>query len=206
MTNLAHKRMSAAEYLAFERASETKHQFFDGEVFAMAGGSYVHNLISRNVLTRLTILLAGKPCEPLGSDQRVTTPRGLYTYPDVTVHCGPPEFVDENSDTLTNPRLLVEVLSPSTERYDRGKKFEQYREVRTLTDYVIVSQDRASVDHFFRREAEGPWLLIGYSGLEARVAIDNFEIVLPLSEIYAGVDFAAAEPDPPPPLRPGATF
>lgn len=206
MTNLAHKRMSAAEYLALERASETKHQFFDGEVFAMAGGSYVHALVSNNVAAELRSRLKGTPCQTFGSDLRVATPGGLYTYPDVTVHCGPPTFVDEQSDTLTNPRLLVEVLSPSTERYDRGRKFEQYRGIRSLTDYLIVSQGHASVDHFFRREPDGAWLLMGHSGLEAQVTVENLGIVLPLSEIYAGVDFSAAEPDPLPQLRPGATF
>src|SRR5689334_17788040 len=115
-------KMTPEEYLAFERASEQKHEYVDGEIFAMAGGTREHNLIAANVVGELRSALLERPCEVYGSDQKLKTPAGKYHYPDVSVICGPPVFEDETRDVMLNPRAIVEVLSDSTERYDRGDK------------------------------------------------------------------------------------
>lgn len=193
MSNLAVKRISVEEYLLAERKSELKHEFYDGEVFAMSGGSYAHARIANNIASELHLRLRGRPCQPLGSDMRVMTPSGLFTYPDVSIHCGPPQFLKNTTDTLTNPRVLVEVLSPSTERYDRGKKFEKYRSIPSLMEYVLVSQDRVAVEHFRRREQPGEWLLTAVVDPAGALAFPCLEVVLPVADIYAGVDFTAAE-------------
>lgn len=146
-------------YVAWERQQPEKHEYFDGEVFAMAGASREHNLIVANVVGELRNLLRQRPCEVYPSDLRVHVPRtGLYTYPDASVVCGPPELVDAVGDTLLNPSVLVEVLPPSSEAYDRGKKFEQYRSIASLRDYLLISSESAHVEHY-ARQADGSWLL-----------------------------------------------
>ena len=152
------KRWTAEEYLTLERASPDRHEFFDGEIFAMAGASFAHNLIVSNAIFALTRALGGR-CLVLPSDLRIFIPAtGLYTYADVSVICGKPEFTDQQSDTVQNPVALVEVLSPSTENYDRGKKFENARTIAHLSDYILVAQDRVLVEHY--RRQEGGWLFL----------------------------------------------
>jgi Uma2 family endonuclease len=152
-------RWTPAEYLAMERASREKHSFFRGEIFAMSGGSRRHSLLAANVVGELREALRDRPCEVHTSDMRVKVQAaGLYTYPDVSALCGLPKFEDEHEDTLLNLALIVEVLSESTESYDRGKKFESYRLLSSLGDYVLVSQDEVLVEHF-ARQADGSWLL-----------------------------------------------
>ncbi|NUQ75413.1 MAG: Uma2 family endonuclease [Polyangiaceae bacterium] len=174
---------TAQEYLVWERQQPTRHEFFQGEVFAMGGATREHNLLVVNITAELRNALRKKPCETYPSDMRVKVPAtGLYTYPDASVVCGKPEFEDGGMDTLLNPLVLVEVLSDSSERYDRGKKFEQYRSIPSLTDYVLVSQDHVLVEHFRRGEG-GTWVL---SEVRAggRVALSGPECGLEVDEIY----------------------
>src|SRR5262245_40848956 len=132
MSTAAAKRVSVSEYLERERTVETKSEFYAGEVFAMASGSEAHSLIAVNLASEIRANLKDRPGRVYNSDLRVATPRGLYTYPDVTVICGSPEFLDDQRDTLLNLSTIFEVLSPTTEAYDRGKKFEQYRSISSL--------------------------------------------------------------------------
>ena len=175
------------EYLELERRSEAKHELINGQIVAMAGATFVHNDIAANVLAALRILLRGKGCKAVGSDQRVHVPAtGLFTYPDVTVVCGRPEFHPKGQDTLLNPRVLVEVLSDTTERYDRGAKFAHYRSIPSFVEYVLVAQDELRVEHFRRVETE-QWLLTVYRGEGARIALPALGCELPLAELYDGV-------------------
>ncbi|MFS8071752.1 MAG: Uma2 family endonuclease, partial [Byssovorax sp.] len=147
------------EYLAWERSSDEKHEYFDGEVFAMAGASEEHNLIVTNIVATLWIALRQRPCKVYPSDLRVKIPStGLYTYPDASVLCDRPEFEDDAADTLLNPQIIFEVLSDSTEDYDRGTKFKHYRSIPSFREYVLVSQTEILVEHSIRQE-DGSWLL-----------------------------------------------
>jgi len=145
-----------------ERASPVRHEFFRGEIFAMAGASRQHNLIVTNIVREISSALRDRPCEVYPSDMRVKAEAtGLYAYPDVTVVCGSPRLEDEHGDTLCNPLVLFEVLSDSTESFDRGGKFEQYRTIPGLAEVVFVSQKEAHVEHF-ERQADGSWRLREY--------------------------------------------
>lgn len=178
-------RLSPQEYLARERLAGEKHQYFDGEVFAMAGASREHSLIATNVIRELSNALRTGPCDVHGSDLRVHVPAtGLYTYPDVSIAC-PPEFPDDERDTLLNPSVLVEVLSDSTEAYDRGKKFENYRSIASLRDYVLIAQDRMLIEHY-TRQPNGRWLLqeIRAGG---RLDLQAVSCAIAIEEIYLRV-------------------
>jgi Uma2 family endonuclease len=200
MSTSALKRLTWQEYLAFERASETKHEFFDGEVFAMSGGTFSHAAIIGNITWSLKNALRDRKCAVLPNDMRVLTPSGLSTYPDVVVTCGP-EFDDEQKDTLVNPITIFGVLSRTTEGYNRGRKFVNYRTIESLKDYVLVSQHQPLVEHFAREEGTGRWVLTTYDTLEAVVDISSLGIRLPMIEIYAQINFEETAdemvPDPP---------
>lgn len=141
-----------------ERVSDIKHEFFNGEIFAMAGATPQHNIIVTNVLTALSVTLRQRPCRTYASDLKVKCPTGLYTYPDATVSCGELELDADDKNALLNPELIVEVLSSSTEDYDRGKKFVNYRSIPSLKDYVLISQTEVLVEQFARQD-DGTWLL-----------------------------------------------
>lgn len=183
MSNPAeNRRLSVEEYLAWERAQPEKHEYVDGEVFAMAGASLAHDTIVGNAIGELRTLLRGKPCVALPSDLRVRIPStGAYTYPDVSVVCGRPELEGAARDTLLNPTVLIEVLSPTTEAYDRGKKFELYRSIASLRDYLLVSSTEILVEHFVRQE-DGAWLLRVHRAGE-RVAL-SIGATLSVDELY----------------------
>ncbi|MFO0589925.1 MAG: Uma2 family endonuclease [Polyangiaceae bacterium] len=150
--------MTSAEYLAFERASlEQKHEFVDGEIFAMSGGTMEHGLLAMNIGAELRVALFDKPCRAVGSDVKVRSSPTKYHYPDVSVVCGRPLFEDETRDVLLNPKVIIEVLSESTERYDRGDKFESYSAIASFEDYVLLSQDAVRVEHF-HRQSDGTWI------------------------------------------------
>ncbi|MFN0316264.1 MAG: Uma2 family endonuclease [Burkholderiales bacterium] len=186
------KHYTLDEYLELERTVREKHEFFRGEIFAMGGASEAHNLIVSNVLGEMRQYLRGKPCRVYPSDMRVkVSASGLYTYPDVVVVCGQPQF-EPPADTLLNPTLLVEVLSESSEAYDRGKKSEQYRTLASLTDYLLIAQDRALVEHYCRQPEER-WLLQTANRLEESVAISSLGCELPLSEVYLNVTGISTE-------------
>jgi Uma2 family endonuclease len=173
-------------YFAMEATSPEKHQFWNGEVYAMAGGSPEHNLISANMVRALGEALRAHRCRVYGSDQKVHVPvTNGFVYPDVTVACDGLRFHAEHSDVLVDPRLLVEVLSESTERFDRGDKFEGYRSLPSLTDYVLVSQRDRHLEHY-ARQADGSWLLREYRG-HARVAVASLGITIDLDEVYLKV-------------------
>jgi Uma2 family endonuclease len=156
-------KMSPQEYLAFERASEVKHEYADGEIFAMSGCTLEHSSIAANVMGELRNALRGRPCRVLTSDMRIHIPAtGRYVYPDTTVVCGQPEFQDETRDVLLNPVLVVEVLSDSSEAYDRGDKFAQYRSLTSMNEYVLASQKTPRLEVFTRQPGGRIWELCAY--------------------------------------------
>ncbi len=174
--------VSPAEYLAFERAAEERHELIDGHVVAMTGGTFAHTVIAGNVARVLGNALHDLPCWVCPADMRVKIEASeRYTYADVTVVCGSPVFEDARTDNLLNPSVLIEVLSDSTESYDRGEKFAHYRTIPSLTDYVLVSQKQVLVEHF-QRQDDGGWLLRALGPGEAlvlpslgcEVAVDGF--------------------------------
>lgn len=181
--------VSPAEYLRLERAAEYKSEYFAGEMFAMAGASPQHALIAANVIGELGPQLKRNPCAPYSSDLRIEiTDTGLYTYPDVSVICGPLEFSAHGDDIVTNPTLLVEVLSDSTEAHDRGTKFAHYRTIPAFREYVLVSQKEALVDVFFRQPDE-TWRLTPVRGLDSTATLESLGVKLSLAEIYDRVEF-----------------
>ena len=184
MTNAVVSRATYEEYRAFERASPPKHEFVAGEIFAMAGGTYDHSTIAANVLGELHAALRGTDCSPLTSDMRVRTGDDVGAYPDVSVACGERRFSDETRDELLNPAVLVEVLSPSTEAYDRGEKFHHYETIASLREYVLVSTATRRVEVFTRRP-EGGWLLRTFSKGEA-AEIGSLAVMLSIDALYEG--------------------
>ena len=181
------------EYLALERAAERKSEYRDGEIIGMTGATRRHSLITVNVSSELNRQLKGRPCEVHVNDLRVLiAARRLYTYPDVIVVCGEPALADRYRDTLTNPTLLVEVLSPSTSAYDRGDKFGHYRTLDSFREYLLVSQDRPLVEHYIRRP-DGNWLLSDNTDLAATVVLPSIQCQLAMSEIYDKVKFGEME-------------
>lgn len=195
MTDAAHV-LTADEYLERERQSETKHELVHGVVLAMAGGTAKHNAITGNVIIALGLRLRGR-CLVFPSDQRVhVEATGLFTYPDVTVVCNAPRFHPNGRDTLLNPRVLVEVLSSSTEAYDRGAKFAHYQSIGSLEEYVLVTQTSKRVEHYRRLET-GQWLLSVSEGDDALLVLPGLGCQIPLAELYEGtelLDEAVGEP------------
>jgi Uma2 family endonuclease len=190
MSSLPQIRFTAAEYLARERAAETRSEFFDGEIFRVptaggwAGASRKHNLITTNLTRELSTALKGRPCETYVSDMRVkVSSTGLYTYPDVVVVCGEPQFEDEQIDTLLNPTLIIEVLSPTTEEYNRVEKFAHYRRIESLCGYVLIAQNYCHVEHY-ARQPENQWLLTDTSDPAAILPLPSIDVRLALTEIY----------------------
>lgn len=187
MTTRPDVRLTPGEYLRIERAAEWKSEYIDGEMFAMAGASPRHVLITTNLAGELRDQLREGPCTVYSADLRVATDRQRhYTYPDVVVVCDAPQFVDEHADTLTNPILIAEVLSDTTEKYDRGAKFERYRAVPTLSEYLLVSQDRVHVE-LYSRQPEGGWILREWNDPAAEVEIVSLRCRLKIAEVYAKV-------------------
>jgi Uma2 family endonuclease len=185
---------SPQEYLRLERMSKDKHEYHNGRIYAMAGGSPSHIRITRNVLTSLHIQLRGKTCEAFGNDQRVQVDvTGLYTYPDVTVVCGQPHYDPLASDNLLNPTMLVEVLSPTTEGYDRGDKFRMYRALPSFREYVLIAQEKPWVERYLKDD-DGEWRLTSVEGLEATLPLQTAPCTLALVEVYEGVSFDPAAP------------
>ena len=182
-----HRRVSLEDYLAAERLAETKSEYLNGEVFAMSGASREHNLIVWNLAGALHPQLRGRICEAYVGDMRVHIPAtGLYTYPDLAVVCGEPRFEDGELDTLLNPTVLIEVLSPTTEGYDRGRKAAHYRTLDSLREYLLVSQEEVRVELFTRQE-DGHWLLSEASRLEETVSLGSIGCALLLADVYERV-------------------
>lgn len=189
-TNLAEKNCTREEYLAQEKHAEIKHEFFQGEIFAISGGTFNHSAIAVNISTTLKNRLRGKNCTPMNSDMRIHTPSGLDTYPDVSVFCGAPELQDDRR-TLLNPMVIIEVLSPTTRDYDRGGKFTLYRSIPTLRDYVLADSEQMFVEHF-RRADNGEWILREHRELGDSVWLTAVEEPLQLQAMYENVEFGDA--------------
>lgn len=185
------KILTVAEYLKIERAAEFRSEYFDGEMFAMSGGTPQHSLVKTNLVSELRDALMDRTCTAYDSDLRIrVSATGLYTYPGASVFCEPMEFLDDQKDVALNPTLLVEVLSPSTEAYDRGKKFEHYRSIAALREYVLVSQEEATVERFLRN-ADGTWTLTAVSGRDQSLYLPSIDVTLPLAGLYKKVIFPA---------------
>ena len=180
-------KLTEEQYLAIERAAEFKSEFVDGEMFAMAGASNAHALIQGNLFGELYAALRGTPCRPFGSDSRVRVPSRAYVYPDVTVVCGPQATTGKHRDILVDPVAIFEVLSPSTEKYDRGVKSRLYRTIDSLRDYVLVSQEEIHIEQF-TRPPNGVWTVRDYLSLDQELKMDSIGIAIPLQRIYSQVD------------------
>ncbi|MDJ0835361.1 MAG: Uma2 family endonuclease [Acidobacteriota bacterium] len=179
----AKKLVSAAEYLRTERLAETKSEFYRGRIMAMAGASAVHNAIVAAVIGELYAQLKNTDCQVMPSDLRVKAEaKAHYTYPDVTILCGKPVYEDNETDTLLNPKVIIEVLSPSTEAFDRGKKFESYRTIPSLQEYVLISQEEPKVECFQRQNAF--WVLRESRGDDDVMELATVKAALPLRDIY----------------------
>lgn len=181
-------RYSPEEYLELERRAERKHEYYRGQIFLMAGASESHNLIVGNLITAINIRLSGKPCVTLPSDMRVKCPSGLYTYPDVTIVCGERDYLEHPKETLLNPTVLFEVLSPSTEKYDRGAKFDHYRAIPSLQEYVLIAQDQLRIEHYQRDDNVDRWTFSAYHEPAAILRLRTGDVSIPLTEIYANVE------------------
>ena len=177
--------LSPEEYLEAERRAEIRSEYLAGEVYLMAGASREHNQIVTNLVRVLASRFVDGPCDVYSSDMRVgVSPAGSYLYPDVVVACGTPQMEDEHRDTLTNPTVIVEVLSPSTEGYDQGRKWEQYRRLASLQDYVLVAQDRPRIDRYVRQGTEGLWLFSETRDPWATLSLDSIGCTLEMRDIY----------------------
>lgn len=183
------KQYTVEEYLAFERASTEKHEYYRGEIFSMSGASLRHNRIQMNFLRETGIFLKGKGCDVFGSDLRVHIPyNSLYTYPDAVIVCGEPDIRDKETDTLLNPAVLAEVLSKSTESYDRGNKFALYREIVSLKEYILIASEAVGIEHYTKQE-NGTWVLKELKQPTDSLYITTIGFSLPLAELYSGVSF-----------------
>ncbi len=192
MASQPHSRLTPLEYLEIERKAEYKSEYYRGEMFALAGASRRHNLLATNLSRELSQQLRSRPCEVYPSDMRVNvSSTGLYTYPDVIVVCSQPLFADGHFDTLLNPTLLAEILSPSTEAYDRGRKFEHYRTIESLQEYLLVAADRMRVD-LYARQTDGRWLLNTAGLAQETLELRSIECTIRLADLYEKVELPEA--------------
>ncbi|MGQ9804549.1 MAG: Uma2 family endonuclease [Chlorobiales bacterium] len=179
------------QYLAIERVALEKSEYYNGEMFLMACASERHNTIVSNINYELSRHFRKRGCRVYGSDMRIyTKTTGLFSYADAVVVCGKPEFYDQEQDILTNPALIVEVLSPATEQYDRGKKFELYKGLSSFEDYLLIAQSKASVVHGWKSEM-GEWQVSEVVGVESVLEVKRYDLQIPLAEIYLNVAFKA---------------
>jgi Uma2 family endonuclease len=182
------KFISQQEYLETERLALDKHEYFRGEIFAMSGASIPHNIISMNCSVSISNKLNGKKCKPFGSDLRIHIPKSaLYTYPDISIICGEIETTDDNFDTVTNPSVIIEILSKSTRDYDKGGKFTLYRQIESLQEYILIDSENIMVEKFIRNK-DTSWQLTEYKDLTQSFTINTVEIEMQLIDIYKGLD------------------
>lgn len=193
MSALPRQKWTPESYLAFERARDTKHEYFEGEVYAMAGATRKHIKISGNAFAALHAQLRTRPCEIYQSEMRVKIDSaGHYTYPDVVIVCDEPLFEDDEVDTLLNPTVIIEVLSPSTASYDRGLKFQSYRTLKSLREYVLISQDRIHIEHDVRQGEQ--WILTDVKNRTDTLQLSSVDCSLRLAEVYEKVDLDSDQP------------
>jgi len=192
-TRGARTYLTPEEYITLERkaipdANTVRSEYINGEIINMPGASFAHNLVTANISARLHASLRGSGCVVFANDMRISIPTAKsYFYPDVGVVCGVPRFEDDVFDTLLNPIVVVEVLSPSTEAYDRGEKFAHYRQLLSLQEYLLVSQDQIRVDHYLRQEKQ--WIFSDFQKRDETLPIPSIQCELSLQEIYEGVTF-----------------
>lgn len=185
--------LTSDEYLALERASEAKHEYLAGTMDAMAGGSARHNRIAGSSYASLYAQLRQRNCTVYSSDMRVKSVQtGLYTYPDLTIVCGHEQFEDRKEDTLLNPTVIIEVLSPSTEKYDRGKKFRHYRSIFSLREYILIAQDSYRVERF-SRQSDHTWIFSEATDLDDTLTLSVIQCGLALRDIYEKVDLTQTD-------------
>ena len=184
---------STEEYLALEEAADYKSEYIDGEIFPMAGGSTNHNQIAGNFYATLNFAFRTEDYEVFMSDVRLWIPqRRIYTYPDVMVVAGEPEYYDNRTDTITNPRVIIEVLSPSTKGYDRSKKFEAYRTIPTFEEYLLIDQTRIYIEHFSKTDNER-WLFGDYDQSDDAITLASVSFQISLTDIYNKVKFEGVD-------------
>jgi Uma2 family endonuclease len=185
-------RLTEAEYLEIERCAECKSEYLDGEIIAMSGGTHAHSLIACNLIRAIGNQLEGSPCTVYNSDMRIKVQMaGLYTYPDVSILCSQAELEDEHDDVLLNPAVILEVLSDSREAYDRGKKFELYRRLPSLREYLLVNQHEPLIEQFIRQPG-GEWLLRDVAGLEGKLSFPSVGITIAMADVYSKIRFLPA--------------
>ena len=201
------QKCTPEEYLALERASDTKHEYLDGEIYAMAGGSPKHNQICFNTIVAIGGQITDSSCVGYTSDQKIRTdPMDLFSYPDLTLVCGEPVFHDDHQDVILNPTVIIEVLSPRTEIYDRNIKLERYQNIKSLTDYILISQNRPCIEHYARQKGKRQWLFTIETDPAAEIDIASIKCKLKLAAVYNRVKFPSAtsllaaieEPNPAP--------
>ena len=188
MSIVPKRLLTAEDYLAKERAAEFKSQFYHGEMFAMAGASKEHNRINANLVRTVGNALVGGECETYSRDMRLKiSPTGLYTYPDIVIVCGVAEFEDGTNDTLLNPRVVFEILSDSTELFDRGRKFDHYQTLDSVKEYILVAQNRPRIERFVRQNSD--WVLTKFEGLDSDFTLTSVNVRIPMKDIFRAVDF-----------------
>ncbi len=196
MSAIAKTRLSVEDYLTIENAAPFKSEFYAGEIFAMAGASSTHNFVKDNLIRSLGNRLESGRCRTASSDQRIRIERtGLFTYPDIVILCGKPKFSSRDPLAIINPIAIVEILSPSTEDYDRGTKFKQYRQIPGFREYVLVSQDEAAIERH-TLQPDGSWNLTVIEGIGESIEVVSVGVTIPLGEIYRDIEFTeSATPD-----------
>ena len=194
MSAVLRTRLTVAEFLAIERKAEFKSELYKGEMYAMAGASPEHNQIKDNLIGELFGKLKGGPCRTRSSDQRVLVQAtDLLTYPDILILCGPGVYDPLDEYTLVNPTAIFEILSDSTERFDRGEKFRNYQQIPSLKEYLLVAQDSPVCERFVR-QADGSWAFVSFDGLAATLEFTSVPVSIPLADIYAGLEFRNPSP------------
>lgn len=180
------QKMTIEQYLEFENAADEKHEYYQGEVFAMSGAKITHNRIVANALTSIGLFLRGKPCKPYGSDLRIYNEKNtLFTYPDISIFCDEVLTLNDDEMNALNPVILIEVLSPSTKNYDRGSKFKLYRDILTLKEYVLIDSEKKNIE-IFAINPDGYWELREYKDINDVITINNIHMQISMEEIYSG--------------------
>jgi len=181
-------KITPQEYRAFERQATEKHEFVDGIIYAMSGASKEHNFISSNITGELYLAFKKRPCVVCANDMRVKVNESDYVYPDVVAVCGDAQFEDNTFDTLSNPTVIIEILSDSTERYDKGRKAELYRALPTMQDYVLISQTHCYMEHYHRQTAT-QWLFTIISQMDEKLTLPSVNVTIAVQDIYDKVSF-----------------
>lgn len=182
----SNKKYTIEEYLEMEETSLEKHEYYQGEIFAMSGPKVTHNIIAGNLHGELFNILKGSSCRPFNSDQRIHIEKNtLFTYPDISIVCN--DILTRNNDdwNILNPTVIIEVLSPSTKNYNRGEKFRLYRDIVTLKEYILVDSEAINIETFFINE-HGNWELLEYKNIEQTLLIRSIQVSLALKDIYEG--------------------